>query len=338
MKRILSLLLVAISLLTLCSCGKDKNRILYNLNLGKYVELGDYKNIKIDLESKEYKESYNTIMQQDVEGNKLYVKKTDGKVADGDLVNIDYEGKKDGVAFAGGTAKGYDLEIGSKSFIDGFESGLVGVEIGSTVDLDLTFPKDYGNEELNGAAVVFTVKVNYVTTDEPRKPEDYYKDLKYASVEKYYENVKQTAIEWTLLDKLVDSSKVKEYPKQDLDYIMESSFKTIETNIKNSYGVDLETYLSYVGQTKEQLTETLEKEQVKPMMDSQMAIYAVFDKEKLSLTQKDIDAQVNKIVKEIDNASVTAKEVKEYYGDYYFEDLAINAKVVEFLLKSAKIS
>ena len=338
MKRILSLLLVMVALLTLCSCGKDKGRILYNLNLEKYIELGDYKNIKLDLESEKYKKTYESIMQQDVEGNDLYVKKTEGKVAKGDVVNIDYEGKKDGVAFSGGTAQGYDLEIGSKQFIDGFEDGLIGVSIGQTVDLNLTFPKDYGNEELNGAAVVFTVKVNYVKTDEARKPEDYYKDLKFASVEAYYENVKQTAIEWTLLDMLVDSCKVKDYPQDDYDYIMESSLKTIETNIKNSYGVDLETYLSYVGQTKEQLMESIGTEQVKPMMDSQMAIYAVFDKENLSFTQKEVDDQVNKIVKEIGNSSVTAKEVREYYGDYYFEDLTINAKVTELLLKTAKIS
>ena len=338
MKRILSLLLVTVALLTLCSCGKDKNRILYNVNLDKYIELGDYKNLKLDLESEEYKKTYESIMQQDVEGNNLYVKKTEGKVAEGDVANIDYEGKKDGVAFSGGTAQGYDLEIGSGSFIDGFEEGLIGVAIGETVDLNLKFPKDYGNEELNGAAVVFTVKVNYVTTDEARKPEDYYKDLKFNSVEAYYENVKQTAIKWTLLDMLVATSKVKDYPQDDYDYIMESSLKTVETNIKSSYGVDLETYLSYVGQTKEQLMESIGTEQVKPMMDSQMAIYAVFDKEKLSFTQKDVDAEVNKIVEEIGNSSVTAKEVKEYYGDYYFEDLTINAKVTELLLKTAKIS
>lgn len=338
MKKFLSLLLVTVALLTLCSCGKDKSRILYNVNLDKYIELGDYKNLKLDLESEEYKKTYESIMQQDVEGNNLYVKKTEGKVAEGDVANIDYEGKKDGVAFSGGTAQGYDLEIGSGSFIDGFEEGLIGVAIGETVDLNLKFPKDYGNEELNGAAVVFTVKVNYVTTDEARKPEDYYKDLKFNSVEAYYENVKKTAIKWTLLDMLVATSKVKDYPQDDYDYIMESSLKTVETNIKSSYGVDLETYLSYVGQTKEQLMESIGTEQVKPMMESQMAIYAVFDKEKLSFTQKDVDAEVNKIVEEIGNSSVTAKEVKEYYGDYYFEDLTINAKVTELLLKTAKIS
>ena len=147
MKRIFSLVMILGLMLTLCSCGKQE-RILYNVDLDKYVELGDYKKIKIDTKSDDFKETYDSIISQHVETNDLYVTKTEGKVADSDVANIDYEGKKDGVAFEGGTAKGYDLEIGSGSFIDGFEEGLVGVEIGDTVDLNLTFPKDYQARKL----------------------------------------------------------------------------------------------------------------------------------------------------------------------------------------------
>ncbi|MBQ7089512.1 MAG: FKBP-type peptidyl-prolyl cis-trans isomerase, partial [Clostridia bacterium] len=87
----------------------------------------------------------------------------EGTVQKGDTCAIDYIGKKDGVAFEGGTGS-YDLEIGSGSFIPGFEEGLIGKKIGSTVDLNLTFPENYGNEELNGQDVVFTVTIKKVTT------------------------------------------------------------------------------------------------------------------------------------------------------------------------------
>ena len=147
MKRIISLLLVMVSLLTLCSCG-SKDRELYNVNLNKYVELADYKGLKVDTKSDEFKQNYEQRIASDIENNQLYKQKTDGKVEKGDVANINYVGKKDGVAFQGGTADNYDLEIGSKSFIDGFEDGLIGVSIGSTVDLNLTFPQNYGNEEL----------------------------------------------------------------------------------------------------------------------------------------------------------------------------------------------
>ena len=233
---------------------------------------------------------------------------------------------------------GYDLEIGSGSFIDGFEDGLIGVQIGDTVDLNLTFPKDYDNEELKGAKVVFTVKVNYVKTDEARKPENYYKELDFDSVEDYYADVKQTAIEWTLLNTVVDDAEVKEYPKEDLEFIKKNSLETIEKNIQSSYGVDLDTYLEYAQQKREDFEKNLISQEIEPMMKSQMAIYAIFDKEKLSFEQKDVEDEINEIVEEIGSKEVTAKEVKEYYGEYYFETLVVNEKVTEHLLEKIKVS
>ena len=106
MKRILSLALVMLSLLLcLTGCG-EKDRIMYkNAKLTDFVELAKYKDIKIDTKSDEFKKMYDDVIAGDVKDYDLYVKKTEGKVADGDTVNIDYEGKKDGVAFEGGTAK-----------------------------------------------------------------------------------------------------------------------------------------------------------------------------------------------------------------------------------------
>ena len=122
----------------------------------------------------------------------LIIKKTEGTIQEGDTVNIDYVGTKDGEAFEGGTAEGYDLEIGSGSFIPGFEEGLVGKEIGSTVDLNLTFPEDYGVEDLNGADVVFTVTINYVVelpeiTDEIAQK---LSDDEYKTVDEYRESIR----------------------------------------------------------------------------------------------------------------------------------------------------
>ena len=159
MKRIASVLLVLCLLLSFAGCKQDKGRELYNLNLEKYVELGDYMGVKVDTKSDDFKQIENSLISSDVANYDLYVVKKEGKVEKGETVNIDYEGKKDGVAFEGGTAKGYNLTIGSGQFIDGFEDGLIGKEVGTTVDLNLTFPENYGNEELNGADVVFTVKI-----------------------------------------------------------------------------------------------------------------------------------------------------------------------------------
>lgn len=164
MKKLVSLVLALTFIFTLTACsGKDMGRVKYNLDMEDFIELGKYEGIKIDKNGDEYKTIYSQFKQSDIETFDLYAKVTEGTLKKGDVANISYVGKLNGVAFQGGSADYYDLELGSNEFIPGFEEGLIGKEIGKTVDLNLTFPKDYGNTELAGKAVVFTVKINYVS-------------------------------------------------------------------------------------------------------------------------------------------------------------------------------
>lgn len=163
MKKIISLVLALALVFTFAGCTKaNKGRIKYNLKMDKFVTLGEYEGIKIDTNGKEYKDVYSQFMNSDIQSFDFYAKVTEGKLKKGDVANIDYVGKLNGVAFEGGTASNQELELGSNTFISGFEEGLIGAEIGKSIDLNLTFPKDYGNTELAGKAVVFTVKVNHV--------------------------------------------------------------------------------------------------------------------------------------------------------------------------------
>lgn len=335
MKRLLCIALaLALTVTFMAGCNKQKNRVLFkDVKLSKSVELCEYKGIKVDKSSDEYQSHYEDTITADVQNNNLYVKKTEGLVAKGDTANIDYVGKKDGVAFEGGTANGYDLTIGSGSFIPGFEDGLIGVEIGKTVDLNLKFPDDYDNADLKGAAVVFTVKVNHVTTTTPREPSDYYKELGYKSLKEYEEKTAKTAIESYLLDKICDSSKVKNYPKSDENILYSSYKKMISAQLQSNYRIDYETYLSSVGTTEEAII----KEQIHPMMETYMIIYAILDKKNIKLEQKEVTQKLNETVKEINNPQITADYLKEYYGDYYFETVVVNEKVLDFLYKNAKI-
>ncbi len=303
--------------------------------------MGEYKGLKVDTKSDEFKNNYDQLIASHIENNQFYKQKTEGKVAEGDVANINYVGKKDGVAFQGGTADNYDLEIGSGSFIDGFEDGLIDVQIGSTVDLNLTFPENYGNEELNGAKVVFTVKVNYVRED--KTPEEFYKDMGFDSVEKYYEDANKTACEWTLADMAVKNGKIKDYPEKDYEFLLEQAMKSYETMAKNQYGMELEQLLTSSGQTLDSFKKQLGESEVKPSMESQMKIYAIFDKEKLTITEKEIDERINEVVESVNKSAtsgnkVTAKDVTDYYGKYYFENIVVTEKVSEFLYKNAKIS
>ena len=130
---------------------------------GEVTKLGQYKGIEVTKEDTtvtdaELDQRIASILQANPEITEI----TDRPAQEGDTVNIDYVGMKDGVAFDGGTAEGYDLELGSGAFIDGFEDGLIGANVGEERSLNLTFPEDYGNADLAGQAVVFYVTVNKI--------------------------------------------------------------------------------------------------------------------------------------------------------------------------------
>ncbi len=336
MKRIVSLILAVLMLSMLIGCG-EKDRIMYkNIKLSDYVELADYKNVKVDTSSDDFKEMYDSFIELDVENNNFYDNKTEGKVAEGDVANIDYVGKKDGVAFEGGTAEGYDLGIGSGSFIEGFEEGLIGVNIGDTVDLNLTFPEDYQSEELAGKAVVFTVKVNYVKSDKALEPKEYYKKLGFKTLKDYEKDVKERTIENFVYETVAEKCKVKKYPKDDEEFL-QKQLTAMLTSQLTAYGMTLESYLTQNNMTKDDFNNNLLENDVRPMMEQSMPMYAILDKEKIKVTQKDIDEKIKEIVAEQDNGSVTEKELREYYGDYYFENVVANEKAIDVIVKYADV-
>ena len=323
--------------------GKDfenKNRVLYNCDLSDYVNLGKYKGIDVDTSSEKYEEIYDELITADINNNNFFTMSdaiTKGKVENGDTANIDYVGKKDGVAFSGGTASGHDLEIGSGSFIPGFEEGLVGVEIGSTVDLDLTFPENYHSADLAGAKVVFTVKVNSVKKKNVKDPEEFYSELGFESVDAYTNDVETRATEEFIIDTITADSKVKKYPDADITTIYKEYEKLIITNLTSQYNMDFPTYLTQIGMSEKEFKDTLINDEIKPLMESQMLMYAIFDDAKLSFKQKDIDKMINTELEAMGNATVTKEQLLEYYGDYYFEAAVVVEKATEYIVKNANI-
>lgn len=331
---------ITLSALIFAGCGNSEaekakeSRILYSkVQLEDYVELGEYKSITVDTGSDEYKSTYEELIYSDASDNEFFVDKGTAAIEDGDIANIDYIGKKDGVAFDGGTAQGYDLQIGSDSFIDGFEDGLIGASAGKALDLNLKFPEEYSNSELAGKEVVFTVIVNSVKT--PEKPEVFFGKLDFKSVDAYYADTKARAVKQLLLKKFNEKIKVKEYPKEDYDMLLETVENQFDSRIQSQYGINLETYLQYTGGTTEEFRAQMASEVLKPMMDEQLGVYALLDSEGIALTSKDTEAQLNKLKEEYDD--VTEEELKKFYGDYYFEALAASEKAADYLYKNSKI-
>lgn len=277
--------------------------------------------------------------------------KTEGTVADGDKVNIDYVGTIDGAEFDGGSAQGYDLTIGSNSFIDGFESGLIGANIGDTVTLDLTFPADYTNtttvngeeRSLAGQAVQFKVTVNYVTeTNTPALTDEFVAEnsKEYGDTDNVDDFNKYVKDQLVLSNKLqamwpgviynsevdLDSAEVQE-KYADL-------YKYYEDIVKNNYGTDLETYVEQYGQTMEEFEKTLNDEaeyQIKCKAISNM----IARKEGITVPKDEYDYEVQKAMEAYGYSDVASYE-KDYPKQETIDSL-IYYKVLKFVGDKAKV-
>ena len=229
---------------------------LQDLDIDTYVTLNDYKNMKVTA----YKPAIDDeSIEAYINSNYLTGSITDRAVENGDVVNIDYEGKEDGVAFEGGTASGAELEIGSGSFIAGFEEGLIGVMPGETTELNLSFPEDYRSTEHAGKAVVFTVTVNSIAysveyadaTDEDLKrlglpynsKEELWEAAK-AEVEKNAEETFEANKTSAILNQCLSESTIHEIPEYLVDEEIQNYEIYMESMCQMYYGMNLEDYLS----------------------------------------------------------------------------------------------
>ena len=228
------------------------------------VTLGDYKGVEVEVRDvnvtdDEVQSYVDSLVSSNPEMNEV-----DRAAKEGDTVNIDYVGKKDGVAFDGGTAQGYDLTLGSGTFIDGFESGLVGAKKGDKIDLNLTFPEEYGNTELAGQAVVFEVTVNAVKESTDAKLNDEwvenYTNGNQTTVAEFLDETKKEMQEQreqsehtielnSLIGSVIENSTFEVNPEA-IEYEAQKMMQNSQMSLAQ-YGIDLDSYLSMVGMTKE---------------------------------------------------------------------------------------
>ena len=290
MKRLTAILLVAVLMMTfLTGCGK--NRELYNnVNLADYVEVGDYLGIEVDTKSEAFDSSYQGIIDLDIEENELYnVITSDGVVADGDIVNLDYEGKIDGVAFSGGTAQGYNLTIGSGTFIDDFEEELIGAAIGETRDVTAKFPENYGNETVNGKEAVFTCKINSIKR--PMTIEESYEKMHFDSADAYYDDITDRAIKSYILNTVCDASRISDYPQKDSEKLNEAIYDAYVELFKTNHNVSLEQVLTANGTSVEEYKLQIKNQMVPSIMNTSMVMYYILDTEKLEIYESTVESQ-----------------------------------------------
>ncbi len=328
MKKIISLFIVLILIVTTFSACSNDSGLYYDYDLSKYVTLGQY-STTVDRNSNEYKRQH-IYFHKDVFGTDLAYEAKSGYVEYGDTANIDYKGTKDGVAFEGGTSSNYDLEIGSGTFIDGFEDGLIGAKIGDTVKLNLTFPKEYQSEELAGKAVVFEVKINYSTKlGNPTEADAV--EYGYKSLADYEKEADNFAVGMTLFYKIVNSAKIKEYPAEEKAILLENAIAEYE-NYFASQNTTLDSFLEYQSMTYSDFEKQVLESDVYPSMKPYLVANYILQVKESYLTLEEVEAKR----KELDDKY---EETLESLG---FNTIAIQhnaalTKVIKLLVTDAKV-
>ena len=231
----------------------------------------------------------------------------EGKVENGDVAVIDFEGFKDGEAFDGGKGENYSLEIGSNTFIPGFEEQVIGMEVGEEKDLNVTFPEDYGVKDLKGAPVVFKVKVNEIKAKQTRElDEDFFEDLGLEGVdskEKLEEEIEKT----------IKAQKEMDAENKYIDTILEEVSKNVEVDIPEEMvneeidrlkkrfeeqmkmqGVSLDLYYQFTKSTEEDLRNQLEKEAYSNVL-YRLMLEEIMTIEKIEVSAEDAEKEAENL-------------------------------------------
>ena len=231
----------------------------------------------------------------------------EGKVANGDIAIIDFEGFKDGVAFDGGKGENYSLEIGSNSFIPGFEEQVIGMKVGEEKDLKLKFPDDYGVKDLAGVDVVFKVKVNEIKEKKVREfDEDFFEDLGMEGIdteEKLRDHIKTS----------IEAKKEMEIENKYVDDLLEAVGKNVEVDIPEEMvseevdrlmgrfeeqmkmqGVSLDLYYQFTNSDEKALRDQMEKEAFNNVL-YRLMLEEVAKEEKVEVTDKEAEEEAEKL-------------------------------------------
>ena len=313
------------------------------------VTLGEYKGVAVEKNvEKVTDEAVDARIQNDVERASTTQDVTDRAVENGDIVNLDYAGSVDGVAFEGGTAQGQSLTIGSGMFIPGFEEQMVGMNIGEERDLSVKFPEQYHADNLAGKNAVFHVKVNGIQTKvRPELDDDFAADVsEFDTFEAYKANIvadleknaadrAEANLEDALVQKVVDAADC-DIPDAMIQDEITTMLRDMEMRMMYQ-GIRFEDYLKYTGQTLDQVRENYKPEAAN-RVKTQLVLEAVAKAENIVPTDEDVDEAI------ADQAKRVNRDVEEFKASLseqqkeYLKETAGIKKVIDFLKANAVIT
>jgi trigger factor len=312
------------------------------------VSLGEYKGLEVTAQSSEVSdeevdEELSRMQQRHAE----LVAVEEGAVQNGDVAVIDFEGFVDGEAFQGGKAEKYSLELGSGSFIPGFEEQVVGMEINEERDINVTFPENYQSDELKGKAAVFKVKLHDIKRknlpeldDEFAKDvsefetlDEYKQDIKSRLSERKQESAKQ-ALETAVVEKAAANAEV-DIPQAMIETEIGQMLREFERRIR-SQGMTLDLYYQFTGQNEEALKEQM-REDAQKRVRNNLVLEAIAKAEKIEATESDIDEELQKIADSMKRPLAEIRAAIESNGNLEGVQQDIVArKTVEFLVANSK--
>lgn len=272
------------------------------------VELGEYKGLEVpkqkrNVTKKMVEEELDRIQNQQAE----LVLKEDAPAAEGDTVVIDYEGTVDGTKFDGGSAKNYSLELGSNSFIPGFEEQLVGHKAGEDVTVKVTFPEDYHAKDLAGKEAEFATTIHEVKekqlpelddefakdVDESVETLDQLKEKIHSDIKARIKNEADLAIQEAATKAAVDNAKIDEIPEAMINTEVDNQVNQYMNTIQ-SQGMDPKMYFQLTGTTEEDMREQF-KEDADTRVKTDLVLEAIVAAEKIDPSEKEIDEEIKSL-------------------------------------------
>ena len=310
------------------------------------VTLGEYKGIAVKKEVTEVTDAQvDAKVEEERNKQATEVEVEDRAVMEGDTVNLDYAGSVDGVAFAGGTAEGQTLKIGSHTFIPGFEEQMVGMSIGEEKDLNVTFPEKYHSDELAGKAAVFHVKVNSITATElPALDDDFAKDIsEFDTLDEYKADIRAKLVEQAaqrdqdaftnaVVEKVMENATV-EIPNAMVERQIDSMMRDFEYRLMGQ-GLKLADFMKYTGQDMKAFRENY-RGQAEKSVKAHLVLSAIEKAEAFEASAEAIDEQIAKFAPQ---TGKTVEELKATFSEQdleYFKADAIRDMAVKFLADNA---
>jgi len=345
-KRVIAVLTAVLMTASLVGCGSGK---LSN----DYVTVNKYKGLEVTEVAKN--EVSDDSVEQEVQ-SRLEAAATEQDVTDraaqsGDWVNIDYTGTMDGTAFDGGSATGYDLELGSGSFIgasgdyQGFEDQIVGHKAGDTFDVNVTFPDGYGND-MDGKAAVFKTTLNYIKIPVEAEYNDALvaANTSYKTTAEYEESIRSelkasneatalTSAQNVVMTNVINKATIENIPAEEVSSLADEIITQLKSQASN-YGIDYATFIQYYyGYEDEDSFKEYVNQICQESVKEKKVVCAVAKAENITIDSDDETAYIKKLAEEND---ATEDSVKEQYSSQDLMYYTLADKVMTFLLDNGK--